>query len=189
MSKFNSLFGSDINSPFGISGAGKLSDNVTDFINLHPNWLLYVRRDTRFPCLGCWDPEARSAKQRCSDCLGTGYIITFERHPVRLVTVLSPGPFATQPGYFNNFLVTIYSDVHHIPASRDLFFEVEWDIENNLIGTQGKPVRIIHGYEIRMIANMREDSVSFFSSGCQAYDFDNEFLEKSILTHPALLTL
>src|SRR5258708_15354072 len=97
-----------------------IKQSVKEFIDEHPIWLIYARLDRRFPHLDCWSPEANSPSRKCPLCLGTGYNLTLEKHPTRRVIRASEtGPFSSGPGYFDNFLVTIYTDARYIPYRRD----------------------------------------------------------------------
>lgn len=171
---------SDID-PFGI-GESTLSSDVTDFINRRPIWMLYARRDLRFPCITCYDPTTNSPKKDCPDCLGTGFSLKVERHKTRLdMQVLPNTNQLSMPGYLPSYPVVIYTPRDNYPKREDLYFEVEWDVDLPFIGEEGRPARVLNTYRIAMLAVFRQDEVTYFGCGCNVYDLDIEFLENTVL--------
>jgi hypothetical protein len=168
--------------PWGLGGA-ELSDAISAFIAEHPVWLLYARRDLRFPCTACWDPMSHSPrnKQLCPNCIGLGYKVLLERHMTRFVIRGNPaGAPLLGPGYVTDYPVTVHARADECPRPQDIYVEVEWNAPIDQIGVNGRPTRVLHCYMVDMAAPMRQDTLSFFTSGCTPYDFDFDFLTGAI---------
>ena len=168
--------------PFELSPSTALRESFNSFITDHPMWLVYVRRDTRFPSPTSYDPSTRSPDTDDRTSFGMGYSVQYEKHAVR--RVIRAGA-AQSPmdlfGYLAKFRTVIYTPRYYYPKSKDLYLEVEWDVEPPLIEQYGKPIRIINAYQVDEAIGFSDGEIVFFGCGCDTYNFTIGDLEEWML--------
>lgn len=145
-------------------------------------WLVYIRRDTRYPSPSSYDPTTLSPDTDDQSTFGMGYQVQYEKHAVRRViragTAQSP---MEEFGYLAKFRTVIYTPRYYYPKSKDIYIEVEWDQEPPLIEQYGKPIRIINAYQVDEAIAFEDSEVTFFGCGCDTYNFTSGDLEKWML--------
>lgn len=165
-------------SPFGLSKLG-LRQGFNEFVGLHPQWLVYVRRDLKYPCTYCYDPTTKSPDPTCQECYGLGYVVQYEKHACRRVITAQSAQSPIEPfGYLSKYRTIIYEPRYYYPKSKDVFLEVEWDTEIDNIEIYGKPITLIHAYQVDEQVAFQEDEVTYIGCGCDTYDFNIDDMEK-----------
>jgi hypothetical protein len=158
--------------PFAINEITGIRRGVERFISQHPNWMVYVRVDHKYPCGYCWEPESKSPDPTCDVCFGLGKKVQYEKVAVRRAT---PGREVQDPmqqfGYMSKYRLAVYSPRYYYPKAKDLYLEVEWDKDTPLIEQYGKPINVISAYQVDEVFSMKEDEVSYVVAGCDIYNF------------------
>jgi hypothetical protein len=173
-----------------------IGGEVSLFIHEYPIWMIYVRRDLRFPCTACYDIRRKStSNSRCPNCFSTGYNVVFERQEVRLVKHQVPpnqgrqGIIASDPGFLGNYGTAVYVPRIYKPNIKkrgDLYLEVDWTSSIKDIPRIGYPASLITAYEVQMAVVFRESQNSYYGCGCSTYEFDHEWLEEDLIGKPLL---
>jgi hypothetical protein len=103
---------------------------------------------------------------------GMGYKVQYEKHAVRRVVRASDAQSPMEEfGYLAKFKTIIYTPRYYYPKSKDLYLEVEWDVDWRDVELYGKPISIVNAFQIDEPIAFREDEVTFFGCGCDTYNF------------------
>lgn len=181
---FNLVRSQNVINPFGISKGG-MAQRVSNFVDKHSMWMIYLRRDERFP-----DPDAYLSDSRSGDpnnklSLEMGYTFQLEKHPVRRViqasSMYSPN---SGVGFLGQYTNLIYTSRALHQKQTDLYFEVEWDVPQAQIRDYGRPVRVIQCYQVDETSITAESDITYRVCICQQYDFSKTDLEKRLIDIP-----
>lgn len=174
-SKGFDAFSIGINKPLR-AGFDKLIDD-------HPHYLVYVRRDMKYPHPDCYLPDTKSPDPSCADCFGLGYYVQFEKHKCRRALAVRDVQAPVEEfGYLAQYKYVVYTPRYYYPKRKDLYLEVEWDVSPRYIEDAGRPTNIIHAYQITESLAQLEDEVTYTCSGCDTYDFTVQQMENWLLT-------
>lgn len=169
-----------------------LGKAVQDFIFENVEWVLFLRRDQRFPCLDCYDfsrAAQRSDMSTCPNCWGTGVKITPTVIPCRLSRgdaqiSFREGDFRVAPGFIDRFSVT--GDVPRAikPQLEDFLIVCEWPIATQRIGKekQIKPLSFNSIYLVKQINDHYERELGWFNLGLRVFELDKEENSKPLLS-------
>jgi len=168
---------------FGLVSRRKMRSGFNDLINDHPHFLIYVRRNLKYPHGDCFLSDTKSPSPDCSTCFGTGYKVQYEKHKCRRVlNAKSTQEQLMDPGYMSKYQVIIYTPRYYYPRAGDLYLEVEWDVSIPYIESIGRPVNVIKVHRVDDAVAMMEDEVTYFAVGAIPYNFDGKNLENWLLT-------
>lgn len=168
--------------PFNRAAGSELRDGFESFIKKHPNWMVYIRKNTKFKCPDCYNEPTQGPDITCKTCFGLGYQITFEKHPVRRVIPATIAQNQIEPfGYLAKYRSIIYTPRYFYPKSKDVYLEVEWDSNIDNIQIYGRPIRVISAFQIDQQIAFREDEVTFFGCGCDTFNFTYKDIEEWLL--------
>lgn len=160
------------NNIFNLNDSTSLRTGFNKFIDKRPNWMVYVRRDPRYPSSTSYDPHSMSPDTDDPATFGMGYKVQYEKHAVRRVVRASDAQSPMEEfGYLAKFKTIIYTPRYYYPKSKDLYLEVEWDVDWRDVELYGKPISIVNAFQIDEPIAFREDEVTFFGCGCDTYNF------------------
>lgn len=167
---------------FGLGNRGALRHGFESFVARHPFYMVYVRKDVRYPHSECYLSDTKSPDTSCQECFGLGYKAQFEKHSCRRVLVprevQSP---IEEYGYLTKHRCIVFTPRYYYPKSKDLYLEVEWDVEPNKIETYGRAVKIVTAFQVDEIVAMSEDEVTFCAAKCDTYDFTKQQMQNWLL--------
>jgi len=87
-------------------------------------------------------------------------------------------------GYTGEYPGFIYSSRRYYQQQTDVYIDVEWDVDNQLIEKFGRPVRIINAWVVDESVMQKESGATFMACKIQQSDFNLKFLEHLLLnTH------
>jgi len=157
---------------FGLGAPAGLKSGFNSFIGKHPQWVVYVRRDTRYPSVTAYDPRSNSPDTDDQTSFGLGYKVQYEKHAVRRVIKASDAESPMEEfGYLAKFKTIIYTPRYYYPRSKDLYLEVEWDTEWEDIELYGKPINVINAFQVDEAISFNENEVTYIGCGCDTYNF------------------
>jgi hypothetical protein len=158
--------------PFNVGNTSHLREGFNSFINRRPNWMVYIRKDIRYPSPVSYDPHTLSPDTDDPTTFGLGYAVQYEKHAVRrVIRVKSAESPMEEFGYLAKFQTVIYCPRYYYPKSKDIYLEVEWDVELPYIEQYGKPIRIVNAFQVDEQIALKEDEVTYFGCGCDTYNF------------------
>ncbi len=174
------LGGSRTTNPFGINPSIDIRGGIQEFINRHPNPMVYVRLDEKFPSVGS-DPTNGSPDLDDQTTFGMGAKVQFERHLTRrVINAGSTQDLLNTFGYLTKYKTIIYVPRYYYPKNRDLYLEVEWDVDWQEVEDKGKPTRLVNAYQVNEAVSFREDEVSYVACGCNIFNFEQVKLNEWI---------
>ena len=158
--------------PFLLGKTSALRKGLNSFVNRHPNWMVYIRKDSKYPSPDSYDPRSNSPNTYDQATFGLGYKAQYEKHAVRRVVRAADAQSPIEEyGYLAKFKVVIYTPRYYYPMSKDLYLEVEWDVEWQDIEVYGKPISIVNAFQVDEAISFREDEVTYMGCGCDTYNF------------------
>ena len=169
----------------GWGGTSGISSRVDDFIVKHPTWMVYIRKDQRFPHAECYLSDSKSPDPTCETCWGLGYKVQLEKHMVRraIASQAMDSPLLSH-GYTGEYPGFIYSSRRYYQQQTDVYIDVEWDVDIPLIEKYGRPTRIVNAWVVDESVMQKESGSTFMACKIQQSDFNLKFLERLLLnTH------
>lgn len=181
----NAFVTPDSNRTLNFTGArGTLASRVADFVDRHGSWLIYVRRDTRYPHADCYLSDTKSPDPKCEVCFGIGYKIQLEKHKVRRSVAFKEMNSPNAPfGYQGEYNAQIHSRRDYNQRQLDLYFEVEWDVSLDQIEQYGRPTRIVDSYQIDETKTAMESGVTYRVCNIHQHNFQSPLFEDWLLTN------
>lgn len=176
------------------SGQGRdnrpLGLDVQEFILDNPQWVLYMRRDTRFVCPRHKDPATASAKlleSPCTVCYGYGV----KADPMIVPCRISLGqPRVTHretelralPGWLEYYVAAADFPRAVMPNTEDHILVCEWDKPSMLLGDypRARVLRISTVYVIKQVNDHFERELSHYSVGLEAQDHEIRRFEQHL---------
>lgn len=167
--------------PFNVGVPGGIRGGIQEFIDRHGIWMLFVRRDLRYPS-PLFEASQKSPNADEQFAFGAGTKVQYEKHKVRRVQVAGSAQSPIEKfGYLAKFRTIIYCPRYYYPKSKDIYMEVEWDTPLDMIEQYGKPTKVINAFQVDEALFFKEDEVSYIACGCDTYNFDIETLNKWVL--------
>lgn len=166
-----------------------LGKAAEQFILENPEWVVYLRRNHRFPCITCYDFSSRSVNSNtllCSSCFGTGYNLTKIITPVRF---WAGGQISTREqdvlddaGNIARWPDTVAVCRELYPEEGDMILRAQWNVSTREIGTnpKAKPVRFIASMLVRLVNVNYEQEVSFMQCGIRSYEVNIDYFYKTL---------
>ena len=174
----NDIFGITkypVNDGFSLGSPGGLRGGFNDFVGDHPNWMVYVRRDMKYPSPTAYDPHNNSPNTSDQESFGLGYKIQYEKHAVRRVVKATDASAPIESfGYLAQFHTVIYTPRYCYPKKKDLYIEVEWNVRWEDVEVYGKPIKIVNAFQVDDAISFREDEVTYMACACNEYNFTLE---------------
>lgn len=169
-----------------------LHESFEALLDDHPEWLIYIRADRRFPCRHCYNEHTLEGDPQCRYCLGTGHVNRYQKVQGHSLTVGRTMSLARPPleesGYLSENSFQCFFRRSDPPARLDLLCDVEWTTEAARVKRYGKPASLLGVYQINLVRALRwHGEIAFFSAHCRAHDFHHRFLEQQLLTNPDLV--
>lgn len=160
--------------PFELTTSRRhIRTGFNSFVNRHPHFLVYIRRNLKYPHGDCLLTDTMSPTPECSVCFGTGYAVQYEKHKCRRVWVAKTSDEEVSiPGILSKYQVIVYTPRYYYPKTQDLYIEVEWDRPISEIETYGRPTSVVAIHRVDAIATMMEDEVSYFAVGVEPFNMN-----------------
>lgn len=162
-------------------------------VDAHHMWMIYVRRDMRYPC-DCYNPETLESDFICTECYGTNYKVSLHKVKARKMIAgrvqrLGRAAETTQPGILGEYDAVVYLKRCVYPKQSDRILIVEWDRPLSQVPILGKPIRLKEIYRIGVAKDDTEDEVSFFTTYCENLIFDFNLMEQQLRAEPLVPVL
>jgi len=156
--------------------------DTQEFILQNPQWVLYMRRDTRFVCPHHRDPATLSAKlldAPCTICFGTGVKVDPMIVPCR-ISLGQPRithretELRTMPGWLEYYVAAADFPRAVMPQNEDQILVCEWDKPSQVLGEypRARVIRIANIYCIKQVNDYFERELSHYSVGLEAQNHD-----------------
>lgn len=159
-----------------------LAARVAKFVGENTQWVIYLRKDKRFPCPTCWDPSSKTAdhgRVDCEDgCWGTGVKTTLQLAPCRMVpgtpNNLLEGDLRLGPGYVERNQVMGIFPREVYPQMEDIILAAEWTTPTQKLGSppRSRPVRISDVFIIKNTASHFEREFGWTTCSLELYTID-----------------
>lgn len=167
-----------------------LGRSAEEFILENPQYVLYARKDPRFPCPIHYDPTAKDVAVRdpsCTRCRGFGVKVTFQLLPGRLsygakALGQTEGDLRLAAGLNNRGFIQASFPRGVSPARDDFVIRCEWDTKAQELGgpKRARVLRIEDVYVIRDLSTFFEREVSWHGCGLEIMDLANNLLTRLI---------
>jgi hypothetical protein len=172
-----------------------LGASAEDFLLENAQWVIYFRKDHRFPCPTCYDMSTQSrisVGYDCETCFGFGKKVD----PILVPARISFGPpkvtsreadIRQNPGYIEFFSAEIDFPRAVKPKLEDLVLVCEWSKPTQQLGKpRARPLSITSIYVIKQVNDYFERELSWYGCGAEAYDLEMHLLEEQL---PRLVNL
>lgn len=166
--------------------ANPLGKFAERFILENPQWVLYLRRDWRFPCPYHYSEAGQSGTvhlTECSVCYGLGVRTIPQVVPARInyesaMPSSSEGDMRMGPGYLSRFIFTVDVPRWVYPSTGDFILICEWDKPAQQIATEpvAKPIRLDTALAIRQTNPHFEREIGWVECGCESVDLRGDLL-------------
>ena len=166
------------NNPYGTK--------IQDFLMERVQYVIYLRKDLRFPCPDHYDQSSGAESTiitdawACDDCWGFGIKTDAYIAPCRIshgTAGIGPlgGEIIQEPGGITSETEIVHFPRAVLPQPKDIILECEWD---KLVGfftkfkTKPRAVRIVKGYVINDVTAYWWKEIEYFSCGIKDQQVD-----------------
>lgn len=169
-----------------------LGESLSKFVMENAQWVIYLRKDPRFPCVDCWDQATQTPKLNRIDChegcWGTGLKTTLQLVPIRIIAGspnnLLEGDLRLIPGFLErNQVMGIFPRIVY-PKLEDLVLVAEWKEPTQTLGLPPKkrPLKITDVYAVKSLSPHFEREYGWTTSALEVFSIDFRVLNAQLPT-------
>ncbi len=167
---------------------------IQDFIEEYPEWVVYLRRDTRFKCPLHFDEATETYKSfSYTDCfcMGLGVAVSGSIVPCKIsrgrnaeIRTLQNDESREVPGYIDYTQDVIHLPRAVYPKAGDIVMTCEWTSHPQRISSfpKGRPIRVHSIYVIKQVNSYFQREVGYYSCGSDSLQIQYDLLDSSLLT-------
>lgn len=169
-----------------------LGRKIQNFIEENPQYVIYLRKDPRFPCSRHYNQATETptfSDYSCTECWGFGVkmsgIIVPSRISMGANADISPkdGYIRGGPGYLTDYTVAVHFPRAVCPKQKDLILVCEWNKPSQKIiqAPYGRPIRIASIYMIQQIQDHFMRELAWFSCGVKSLDIIADHVDSLLI--------